>query len=151
MQVRTNAALLAAAWLLLAGCSTSVVPTSVGGSKADGVVILGGNYGLWKSADIDWDEALANARQTCIGWGYSDARAFGAVHWRCTAQTPVGCANTEVAMRFQCTDTALRRSGRASSGIGGGMQCHTDSDCATGQSCRSRRGGGTECRAVATQ
>lgn len=29
---------------------------------------------------------------------------------------------------------------------GGTMTCEADSDCATGYSCRSRKGGGTECR-----
>lgn len=149
--VRVGTALLAAACLFVTGCSTSVVPTSVGGSKADGTVVVRGSYGLWKSGEIDWDEALANARQTCIGWGYADARAFGEVLWRCTAQTPVGCANTEVVTSFQCTDMTLRRSSSSLPRGGGGMQCQTDSDCSAGQSCRSRKGGGTECRAITMQ
>ena len=36
---------------------------------------------------------------------------------------------------------------RATSQSAGPMSCQTDSDCRNGQSCRSRKGGGTECRA----
>jgi hypothetical protein len=36
---------------------------------------------------------------------------------------------------------------RATSQSSGPMSCQTDSDCRNGQSCRSRKGGGTECRA----
>jgi hypothetical protein len=32
-------------------------------------------------------------------------------------------------------------------GASEGLSCQVDSDCASGQSCRSKRGGGTECRA----
>jgi len=136
-----------AACLLIASCATPVVPMPIGGSKADGVVILGANYGMWQSPDYKWDEALASARRTCIGWGYKDAQPFNQFQTRCTDMTPAGCAHTEVVMRFQCTDTFSPRSSLLPSSGGGAIQCQVDADCSAGQSCRSRKGGGTECRA----
>jgi YecR-like lipoprotein len=156
MHLRIRAEVLIGAFLVLTGCSTPVVPTTIGGSRADGIVILAGNYGLWKKADIQWDEARSSARQTCIGWGYSDARPFDSYRERCSADTPVGCANTEIALRFQCTGAGWAGGDAPSSAAvlptsRSTMQCQADEDCAAGNSCRSRKGGGTECRATAAK
>jgi len=157
-QRRTRASALTC--LLFVGCATPVVPTPVGGSKADGVVILSATYGMWQSPDYKWDEALVGARQTCIGWGYRDAEPFKQFQTRCTNITPAGCANTQVVMRFQCTgsdapaaalsrpsDTRTPTMTFSRPSDTNSMQCQVDADCGSGQSCRSRKGGGTECRA----
>lgn len=86
----------------VSGCATPVIPTVAGGSRADGMVVLTGSYGLWRKGEIDWDEARENARETCKGWGYKDAKSLSRYQWRCTSQTPIGCSNTEIAVRFQC-------------------------------------------------
>jgi hypothetical protein len=104
MLTRTLTTILIAS--ALTGCATPVTPTVSGGSRADGVVVLTGDYGLWKKGEIDWQEALVDARATCNGWGYRDAKAFGRYQWQCTSETPVGCANTRVTLRFQCTGLA---------------------------------------------
>lgn len=101
---RTFAAVLVS--LISVGCATPVTPTTAGGSKSDGIVVLAGNYGLWKKGEIQWGEARSSALETCRGWGYTDAKAFNTYQTRCasSAQTPVGCASTEVVVRFQCTN-----------------------------------------------
>lgn len=149
MQRNARAAALMA--LLLVGCATPVVPTPIGGSKADGIVVLSATYGMWQSPDYKWDEALASARQTCIGWGYRDAQPFKQFQTRCTNITPAGCANTEVVMRFQCIETATPAVALPRLSDTSSMQCQMDADCSSGQSCRSRKGGGTECRASSTK
>lgn len=106
MLTRVLMVILIAASTTLAGCATPVVPTVSGGSRADGVVVLTGDYGLWKKGEIDWREALVDAKAACQGWGYRDAKAFDRYQWRCTSDTPIGCANTQVTLRFQCTGSA---------------------------------------------
>jgi hypothetical protein len=93
-----------AAALSLAGCATPVTPVVHGGSRADGIVVMRGDYGLYRSADINWDAAKDQAVATCRGWGYYSAKAFDTYQYRCAngASTPIGCASTEVFLRFQC-------------------------------------------------
>lgn len=101
--MRLCALVLVASILTASGCATQVVPTVAGGSRADGMVVLTGSYGLWRRGEIDWSAALDNALETCKGWGYKGAKPLTRYQWRCTAETPIGCANNDVAVRFQCT------------------------------------------------
>lgn len=104
--MRASMAILITISATFAGCATPVVPTVAGGSRADGIVVLTGDYGLWKKGEIQWGEALTDARAACKGWGYQDAKAFDRYQSRCTSDTPIGCANTRVMLRFQCTGPA---------------------------------------------
>jgi hypothetical protein len=91
---------LALILLLLAGCATPVVPVVHGGSKSAGVVVLRGEYGAFKTPDIDWTAATRSAAATCRDWGYRDARAFDTTTRRCLDDM---CVSKEVLVRFQCT------------------------------------------------
>jgi hypothetical protein len=86
--------------LLLAGCAAPVVPVVHGGSKSAGVVVLRGEYGAFKTPDIDWSAAHRSALGTCIGWGYTSAKPFDTTTRRCLDDF---CAAKEVLVRFQCT------------------------------------------------
>jgi hypothetical protein len=86
--------------LLLAGCAAPVVPVVHGGSKSAGVVVLRGEYGAFKTPDIDWSAAHRSALGTCIGWGYTQ---LSPSTQRRGAASMTSVRAKEVLVRFQCT------------------------------------------------
>lgn len=63
------------------------------------------------------------------------------VTWRYEGNSCKAVAPKEPNSSAQSTNAEVRSEPAAP------MSCQTDADCADGQSCRSRKGGGTECRA----
>lgn len=99
----TRALVLAA--IALTGCATATVsPVVSGGSKADGVVELRGEYGMARSLAIDWNAANQRALDACRAWGFSSAKPFDTYDQRCADNeaTPVGCLRSELRLRYQC-------------------------------------------------
>jgi hypothetical protein len=85
---------------LLAGCAAPVAPVVHGGSKSAGVVVLRGEYGAFKTPDIDWSAADSAALAACRDWGYKGAKSFDTHTRRCLDDF---CASKEVLVRYQCT------------------------------------------------
>ncbi len=88
---------------LVVGCATTATYQAVGGSRADGVVRLAFEYGMFENPRVDENAALTTARERCRVWGYTDAEAFGAATTQCAAYNGYGCARTMVTKEYQCT------------------------------------------------
>ena len=86
----------------LAACSHVTQPMPVGGSKADGVVMLAFETSSRDSRDVDWRAADASAAQRCAAWRYSRAERFGAERRQCRAVGVVDCNLWAVAVDYQC-------------------------------------------------
>lgn len=106
--------------LVLAGCASSVPPGwgAVGGSRADGTVVVGYDRSELEKENTDREAATAVARRRCRAWGYSDADAFDQ-----TTRTCVGgqgfftnCATWRHRLEFQCTHANENRNGRGQGG-----------------------------------
>jgi hypothetical protein len=64
--------------ICLAGCCVTTKKfVATGGSRGDGVVILSYEDGPLQVSHGDYEQGLALARSTCIGWGYSGAIRYG--------------------------------------------------------------------------
>ena len=100
---------LLAAGLLLVGCATPVTMVPMNGSRADGTVELAFEYGLFQKPEVDANQAMSSARQTCGGWGYSGAQAFGGANQRCIYMTNDGCMRFQVSVKYQCTGAPQAR------------------------------------------
>lgn len=86
----------------LAGCAT-VKPYDIGGSKADGTVIMGGILREFDS--MDWSEAEEIAVARCKGWGYARAEGFSGTRSQCVSGGGAfGCGRMEVTRTYQCLD-----------------------------------------------
>lgn len=85
------------------GCATAINWQPVSGSRADGVVRLAFEYGMFQSPRVDEAQALQLATQRCAVWGYTGAEAFGAATTQCTQTNQYGCARTMVTKEYQCT------------------------------------------------
>lgn len=88
--------------LLLAGCATvsQMVPT--GGSRADGIVKLSFEYGMFDKVQLDQASAQVAARKRCATWGYGDAEPFGGMTRQCQMYSSMGCTRWFATVEYQC-------------------------------------------------
>lgn len=75
--MRNNILVLLVSTLVLSGCATQKQMVPMGGSKADGTVRMGFDYGLFEKPVLDKNQAIAAAEQRCKAWGYSGTEPFG--------------------------------------------------------------------------
>ena len=90
----------------LSACATQrVVPVATGGSKADALVEMGYNTGLWNPTEPDWVAAQISATHRCQAWGYSKAEGFAGVSTQCHQYNAYGhCLNQTITRTYQCLD-----------------------------------------------
>jgi hypothetical protein len=98
--------LLAATVIAVAGCATVSQMTATGGSRADGIVRLSYEVGMFDKVQIDEMSSLNTARRRCGTWGYNDAEAFGGVTRQCQSYGSMGCMRWFVTKEYQCTSNA---------------------------------------------
>lgn len=98
--------LLAASILVMSMQGCTVVPkqlTATGGSRADGIVKLSYEYGMFETVQIDGQQAINEARQRCAGWGYRGAEPFGGSKQKCISHYAGDCKRWLVTIDYQCT------------------------------------------------
>ena len=88
--------------LALCGCIPPSIPVDVGGSKADGTIVMGTSVS--SIGTVDWSGAAAVARERCRAWGYSRAEAFSGVMQQCTWMGAYGCNQYNVSRTYQCIE-----------------------------------------------
>ncbi len=90
----------------LLGCAPRAEVTktlvATGGSRSDGVVEMSFEYEGPERYRIDWDAALASARQRCLDWGYSDAKPFGGTKSSCQMYAGGDCERFFATVAYQC-------------------------------------------------
>lgn len=101
-----RAALLLSVVTVVAGCATVSQMTATGGSRADGIVKLSFEVGMFDRVQIDEASALETARGRCRVWGYNDAEPFGGVTRQCNQPSGYGCMQWFVTREYQCLSTA---------------------------------------------
>lgn len=94
--------LLAAAALVLTGCSFKKDPQPAGGDAVSGVVRL--NYSLvpLQSGYFDEEEAAKTAARQCRQWGYTSAQRFGDPVQTCALYSGALCMKETVTLEYQC-------------------------------------------------
>lgn len=91
--------------LIVTGCATTKTLQATGGSRADGIVELSYEYGIFENPQPQWNDALVTAQQRCQSWGYSNAQPFGGSKSLCQAFNGYGnCLRYFVTVPYQCTD-----------------------------------------------
>lgn len=94
-------------WLILptvlSACATQKEWAAIGGSRADGVVVMSYSHGNMEIPTVVEDQAVTMALASCKSWGYSGAKPFGGETKRCTAPTFGGCNYWQVERQYQCT------------------------------------------------
>src|SRR5215469_4366612 len=99
-----NRSAVLAALLLVGACATNVDMVPTNGSRADGTIDMSFQYGIFQKPIVDTDKAMAQAQETCHGWGYTGARPFGGSNQTCLVRNGYGnCLRVQVDVRFQCT------------------------------------------------
>ncbi|WP_449541999.1 YecR family lipoprotein [Enterobacter ludwigii] len=101
--MRNNILVLLVSTLVLSGCATQKQMVPMGGSKADGTVRMGFDYGLFEKPVLDKNQAIAAAEQRCKAWGYSGTEPFGGATQTCNQPSSSGCMGWHVETEFQCT------------------------------------------------
>lgn len=88
----------------LAGCATEKYLQATGGSRADGIIEMSYEYGIFEKPQIHLAEAQVTARQRCAVWGYTDAEAFGGQKQECQARNGDGnCLRWFATISYQCS------------------------------------------------
>lgn len=89
--------------ITLIGCTSVKTLQATGGSRADGVVELSFEYGMFEKPEVKWDQGQMTAMDRCKAWGYQSAEAFGGVTSKCQAYNGYGnCLNYFVTAKYQC-------------------------------------------------
>ena len=95
--------------LVLVACATQKTLEATGGSKADGVVELSYEYGMFEQPNVDLQAGVETARARCAAWGYQNAEPFGGQKKSCNASDAYGsCIHWFVTVSYQCTGGASR-------------------------------------------
>lgn len=89
--------------LFVAGCATVSQMTATSGSRADGIVKLSFEYGMFDKVQLDQASGLATARKRCATWGYGDAEPFGGMTRQCQFYGSLGCTRWFATVEYQCT------------------------------------------------
>jgi hypothetical protein len=98
------------AGIFLQGCATQKELVPTGGSRADGIVKLSYEYGLFEAPTIDVQQGVISAQQRCSSWGYKKAEAFGGSTKACINSSDSGCNRWLVTIEYQCTEYTLSTS-----------------------------------------
>jgi hypothetical protein len=89
--------------LCLVSCTTTKQYVPTGGSRADGMVALSYEYGLFEKPQADEEQAVTMAASSCSVWGYTGASPFGKTQ-QCLAFNGYGsCIRWQITQRYQCT------------------------------------------------
>lgn len=89
----------------LTACTTNITPVVTGGSKSDGIVTMGYQYGYFQKPKVDLQTANNKATQMCTGWGYSRAQVLDGVETQCYQQNALGtCLEGRVKLQYQCVN-----------------------------------------------
>lgn len=91
----------------LAACVVPpVIPTSTGGSRADGIVEMSYTYAENVPQAIDWASATAEAQRRCNAWGYPRTEAFSGEKRTCEVYGEGAfatvCLRGTATRNFQC-------------------------------------------------
>lgn len=89
--------------LILSACATPKEWQAVSGSRADGMVRLAFDYGLFEKPVTKNGQGEQVAAQRCRAWGYQEATPFSGVSHRCIQSNQYGCIAWRVFVDFQCT------------------------------------------------
>ena len=89
---------------LLAGCETIKVPMATGGSRADGIITMAYEYGMFQKPMVDWTQSDNTATRRCQRWGYATAERFEGTLSQCTYFGQYGCERWRVTTEYQCVE-----------------------------------------------
>ena len=89
----------------LQGCAVQKELVPTGGSRADGIVKLSYEYGLFEAPQLNAQQGVNAAKQRCSSWGYKNAEAFGGSTKSCIIPTNNGCNRWLVSIEYQCTES----------------------------------------------
>ena len=93
--------------ILIQGCAVNKELVPTGGSRADGIVKLSYEFGLFEAPKLDPQQGLNAAKQRCTSWGYKNAEMFGGSTKSCINTTNNGCNRWLVSVEYQCTEYTL--------------------------------------------
>ena len=103
---------LALTALLLTSCfPVTKTPVAIGGSRADGVIQMSFNYGLFESPKVNWEQTQATAKERCINWGYKNAKPLGGAITNCIYRDKSICSRMRVTIPYQCIHNARSNGG----------------------------------------
>ena len=92
--------------LILSSCAFKY-PEPLTGSKADGIIKVSFEYGLFNDPDDwteEWDKAEREAQQRCIYWGYSNVYQFDLTYSECINRSIYGCVKWQYYVDYQCVN-----------------------------------------------
>ena len=88
---------------MFSGCTSVKTLQATGGSRADGVVELSYEYGMFEKPQVNWEQGLVTATERCKAWGYQSAEPFGGSTSQCQAYDGYGnCVRYLVTVKYQC-------------------------------------------------
>lgn len=88
--------------LALSACEVSKDAVPIGGSRADGTVVLGYTVAELEIPKVDWAVAQKNADKRCQAWGYKRSEAFEGEMRNCVSFGYGGCSMFQVQKTYQC-------------------------------------------------
>ena len=91
--------------ITLLGCTTVKYLQCTNGSRADGLVQMSYEAGMFEKPQVQWGQAQDTASGRCQAWGYSAAQAFDTGTQRCLNVDGYGnCNRWRVDYLYQCVE-----------------------------------------------
>ncbi|MCI0552510.1 MAG: YecR-like lipofamily protein [Anaerolineae bacterium] len=92
--------------LVVSACASQKTPVPTGGSRADGVVELSYEVGMFEKPEVDWATANRSASERCRAWGYTSAEPFGGQKTNCQHYNAYGnCTQAIITVDYQCIES----------------------------------------------
>jgi len=89
----------------LLGCASVKTLQATGGSRADGIVEMSYEYGMFEKPDVQWNQGQITAAERCKAWGYGSAELFGGTTSKCQSSNGQGnCLRYLVTAKYQCVN-----------------------------------------------
>lgn len=104
-----NKIVVAAALLLLAGCTITKEPQVSSVDTTSGIVRLSFNEAMLQSARYDSYTTQGTANKQCQQMGYATAVAYGQPISTCSVISGSICMNTKVTIQYQCRGIAFNQ------------------------------------------
>ncbi|MGK9175480.1 YecR-like lipofamily protein [Yokenella regensburgei] len=108
-----NKLVVAAALLLLTGCTITKEPKVSSVDTTSGIVRLNFSEAMMQSARYDSYTTQGTANKQCQQMGYATAVAYGQPVSTCSVYSGSVCMNTTVTLQYQCRGVAFNQTGVA--------------------------------------
>ena len=90
--------------MLFSSCSVDIYPKMLSSDRPSGEMTFVYTHRNHEVPRLHWENAMKQAEERCLEWGYSGVRKYEAGEIDCLSQSESGCTRFQVKHRVYCYD-----------------------------------------------